>query len=197
MKKTLVLLLALSAILLTGCGDTGKVADNNLYYEMSGPSMNPLIKEGDKITAQKTDNLKRGDIVVYTNPYDKEQRHVHRIVGLPGETIKLVDGNVTVINKENPKGMQLDEPYLSNAVRDQTMPGVNKQDTFELPENGYFMLGDNRGTSLDSRECFKAVVKEAMSESIVDGGCKAEGARFYITKDDILGVVINIENKKS
>lgn len=97
---------------------------------------------------------KRGDIIVFRPPRNKDEFFIKRIIGLPGETVKLKNGDVYIFNKEKPEGFKLDEKYLSFTNQGNTMPlgGIS---LFEVPADQYFALGDNRVASSDSRSCFK------------------------------------------
>ena len=81
----------------------------------------------------------RGDIVVFQRDNEDEKYYIKRIIGLPGDLIEIVAGH-TYVN-----GELLDEPYLAEKPDD----SVNL--SFEVPEGSYFMMGDNRNNSYDSR----------------------------------------------
>lgn len=88
----------------------------------------------------------RGEIVVFHSPYNWHDYYIKRIIGLPGERIVIKNGEVYVYNQEFEYGMKLDETdYLSAAVK---TPG---QVDLKLGDNEFFVLGDNRNSSLDSR----------------------------------------------
>ncbi|HCH00229.1 MAG TPA: signal peptidase I [Actinobacteria bacterium] len=88
----------------------------------------------------------RGDIVVLRYPRDPSQFFIKRIVGLPGEKIDIQSGAVTIYNNENPDGLTLDESmYLDTHVR------TTGSGPIQLGSDEYFVLGDNRPASLDSR----------------------------------------------
>lgn len=87
----------------------------------------------------------RGDIVVFHYPQDPSQHFIKRVIGLPGETVEVKEGKVKVYNDTHPNGMILDETaYLT---QDFTAGSV----TVTLKPEEYFLLGDNRAVSLDSR----------------------------------------------
>lgn len=85
----------------------------------------------------------RGDVVVFKYPYDKKRYFIKRIIALPGETIQFKGNDVIIKNKENPKGFTLDEPYIEHDVVG------NKSVT--LSDDEFFVMGDNRPASSDSR----------------------------------------------
>lgn len=101
----------------------------------------------------------RGDIIVFKPPHDNEDFYIKRIIGLPGEKIKLQNGKVVLFNEQYQSGYTLPEEYLNEDNKNQTFPLPSSQivTTYEVPENMYFVLGDNRKHSTDSRTCFKGV----------------------------------------
>lgn len=84
----------------------------------------------------------RGDVVIFKFPDDPEQKiyYVKRVIGLPGETVNVVDGKVYINDSDTP----LDEPYLPEPMEGSYGP-------YTVPEGCYFMMGDNRNNSLDAR----------------------------------------------
>jgi len=86
----------------------------------------------------------RGEIVVFRYPRDPSQYFIKRIVGLPGETVEVIDGHVVVYNDIYPNGIILEEAYLDDSVTE----GKKK---VTLGTTEYYVLGDNRDESLDSR----------------------------------------------
>ena len=97
----------------------------------------------------------RGDIVVFRPPTDMAKYYVKRVIGMPGDTMVVRDGYL-FLRDENKGDIRLEESYLSgiNAGKTYRYP-VNSGDTseeiFSVPEGQYFLLGDNRQGSLDSR----------------------------------------------
>ncbi|MBI3273755.1 MAG: signal peptidase I [Candidatus Colwellbacteria bacterium] len=88
----------------------------------------------------------RGDTIVFRYPLNTSQYFIKRIIALPGETIKISDGKVHIFNGQNPEGFLLDEPYLENAIHS-THPASEVM----LGKDEFFVLGDNRDFSSDSR----------------------------------------------
>ena len=85
----------------------------------------------------------RGEVIVFEYPNDPDKYFIKRIIGLPGETVAINNSQVTIINKENPEGFTLAEPYV-------TLP-KNENFRANLNDKEYFVMGDNRASSSDSR----------------------------------------------
>lgn len=119
-------------------------------FIVSGPSMDPTFVTGqylivDQLT-YKFHNPKRNDVIVFRYPNNPKVFYIKRIIGLPGETVSVNSGKVTITNKENPNGFELNEDYISKIHR------VSDTFTITLTENDYFVMGDNRAESSDSRQ---------------------------------------------
>lgn len=90
--------------------------------------------------------LNRGDVIVFRYPKNRSQFFIKRIIGLPGEKMGIKDNRTTIYNSENPEGLVLDEKsYLSEDTH------TSGELILELNENEYFVMGDNRMFSSDSR----------------------------------------------
>jgi signal peptidase I len=118
-------------------------------FVVNGASMDPTFSTGqflivDRLT-YRFDEPKRGDVVVFKYPKDPGLYFIKRIIGLPGETVVLKDGVVTVINKDNPEGFILSEKYIDPIHRS------HEFSTYVVGPEEYFVMGDNRGQSSDSR----------------------------------------------
>ena len=107
--------------------------------EIYGSSMSPTLENGEIVVSIKTDNLKKGDICCF---YYNNQILVKRVIGTAGDVISIEkDGTVTVNDKV------LDEPYIKEKIEDES----DIQYPYTVPERALFVLGDNRETSVDSR----------------------------------------------
>ncbi|MFH0814608.1 MAG: signal peptidase I [Candidatus Falkowbacteria bacterium] len=117
-------------------------------FYVKGASMEPNFFDHEYLIINeigyRIDDPQRGDIVVFKYPKDQSQYFIKRIVGLPGEKIEVKDGHVYIYKDE--KKYLLDETqYLPTDVR------TNGDYGWQLAENEYYVLGDNREFSLDSR----------------------------------------------
>lgn len=119
-------------------------------FVVSGSSMLPNYHNGDYLIIDRLSYLRgepvRGDVIVMRFPKDNDQFFIKRIIGLPGETVKLVSGDVVITNSKHPEGLVLKEPYLGSGVQT-----LGKSDPVTLGSGEYFVLGDNRTASSDSR----------------------------------------------
>ncbi len=116
-------------------------------FLVSGSSMEPNFFSGEylliNVLKYKISDPQRGDVVVFKT--DKRGVFlIKRVIGLPGETVEIKDGKVIIYNSENPKGFVLKENYLKESFT----PGEMK---ITLKKDEYFVLGDNRRYSYDSR----------------------------------------------
>lgn len=117
-------------------------------------SMENTILPGDDLIglrfSYKLSDPKRGDIIIFDFPDNEEEKYVKRIIGLPGETVYIEDAKVYINGSEEP----LEEPYLKELWTKSTGPFY-----FEVPEDSYFVMGDNRNNSYDSRYWTNTFVK--------------------------------------
>lgn len=119
-------------------------------FIVSGSSMVPNYHNReyliiDKVTYRQREPL-RGDVLVLRYPKDPSQYFIKRVIAVPGETVKIDQGSVYIYSEENPKGTKLDEKYLPNQ-------GITfgSSEPVTLGADEYFVLGDNRLASSDSR----------------------------------------------
>jgi signal peptidase I len=118
-----------------------------------GFSMVPTLHDNDYVLATKVDlrftSPTRGDIVILKDPFDNSQDFVKRVIALPGERLRIRNGQVFI------NGRQLDEPYLPKNdpwVSNANWPTDNAEPNGSLiPPDHYFVMGDNRNHSSDSR----------------------------------------------
>lgn len=124
--------------------------------EVPSGSMENTIMTGDRVIGSRLsyrfDDPERGDIAIFRFPDNEKIYYVKRIIGLPGETVDIVDGQVYITGTDG-ETTQLEESYL----REPMVPEAPMH--FEVPEDCYFMMGDNRNYSLDARRWQNTYVK--------------------------------------
>ncbi len=116
-------------------------------FIVSGSSMVPTFEDGEYLIideiSYRLNNPQRDDVVVFRYPNDTKKFFIKRIIGLPNETVDIKDNTITITNPEHPKGFTLDQSYIKNSA--------NGNIHFELKDDEYFVMGDNRSASSDSR----------------------------------------------
>lgn len=109
--------------------------------QVEGSSMNPGLENGQRVLVVKASywfgEPQRGDVIIFQSPRDPGRTLVKRVIGMPGEWVEIRDGTVYIDD------IPLDEPYVQ---------GTNRAyGPMQVPEDSYFVLGDNRNNSTDSR----------------------------------------------
>lgn len=119
-------------------------------HKVSGSSMVPNFHDADFIITNKLatrlSEPVRGEVVILQDPLDKNFVFIKRIIGLPTDTLKISDGNVYINNN------LLKEPYLPQGIITRGQSFLRDDKEIIIPEGNYFVMGDNRGNSSDSRE---------------------------------------------
>ena len=133
-------------------------------HKVSGNSMVPTFHNGDYILTDKVTyrftNPQRGDIIVLKNPRNENQDFIKRVVAFPGDSIKVEDGQLYI------NDLLVQELYLTPNT--QTNPGNFLQDSrkVKVGPNQFFVFGDNRDASSDSRE-WGAITKEEIVGRVI------------------------------
>ena len=113
-----------------------------LPVKVVGVAMEPALNDGDRVLINRNPaEFSRGDIVLFHSPEHRTMSYLKRIVGLPGETIEIREGKVFI------NGRPLEEPYV-DPLNNQDVSGVKE---IKIPTGSYYVLGDNRVNSADSR----------------------------------------------
>jgi signal peptidase I len=117
-------------------------------FIVSGASMKETFHNGEYLIVDQIsyhlNSPERGDVVVFRYPKDPSKFFIKRIIGVPGDTITVEGSSVSIVNEANPGGFTLNEPYIKSMKPNVTI-------TEELGEREYFVMGDNRDESSDSR----------------------------------------------
>lgn len=116
-------------------------------FVVSGDSMYPTFHDKEYLIVDEISYIlgepNRGDVVIFRYPNDPKRFFIKRVIGLPNEEISIDKNTVTIINKENPQGFSLTEPYINE--------NFDFSGTYKTSDKEYFVLGDNRNRSSDSR----------------------------------------------
>ncbi len=116
-------------------------------FVVSGNSMHPTFENADYLIVDKLsyrmNEPKRDEIIIFRYPKDESKLFIKRVIGLPNETVDIKGSKVTITSEKNKEGFTLDEPYVKNISNDVTH--------IELKGDEYFVMGDNRSGSSDSR----------------------------------------------
>ena len=119
-------------------------------FTVSGASMYPTLHNGDRMVLSKVEDVHRFDVVILKAP-DEDVEYIKRVIGMPGDTVEMKNG-VLYIN-----GKKVDQPFINTEalakqtvfIDDFTLESLTGE--AKVPEGKYFVLGDNRGVSKDSR----------------------------------------------
>lgn len=118
-------------------------------FIVSGASMDPTFASGQYLVVDQLsydfEKPKRGEVIIFRYPNDPQTFFIKRIIGLPGEILSMDNGKVSIVNNENPNGFQLDEKYITKSHQTSDTFNIN------LGPTEYFVMGDNRPQSSDSR----------------------------------------------
>lgn len=118
-------------------------------FLVSGASMEPNFSTGNYLLIDEVTYRirppERGEVVVFKYPNDPSVYYIKRIIGLPGERVIVKDGEVKIINEQNPDGLKIEEVYLDTTLK--TLGNIDST----LNTDEYFVMGDNRSFSYDSR----------------------------------------------
>ena len=116
--------------------------------QIAGTSMEPSLNDGDIVLLVKTDNLKSGDLCAF---YYSNKILIKRIIATPGDYIWIESDGTVFLN-----GEPLDEPYVS----EKALGECDVEFPYQVPENSYFVMGDKRETSIDSRSSVIGCIAE-------------------------------------
>ncbi|MDB5254257.1 MAG: signal peptidase signal peptidase [Parcubacteria group bacterium] len=132
-------------------------------FIVDGASMDPTFATGQYLVVDEVTyhfhTPARGSVLIFKYPNDTSKYFIKRVIGLPGETVKINNGIVTIINAAHPEGITLDEPYIVYKKADSS--------TLTLSNDEYFVMGDNRLGSADSRLWGPVPTKDIVGRPIV------------------------------
>ena len=116
--------------------------------QIAGTSMEPSLKDGDIVLLMKTDDLQSGDLCAF---YYSNKILIKRIIATPGDHIWIESDGTVFLN-----GQSIEEPYVS----EKALGECDVEFPYQVPENNYFVMGDKRETSIDSRSSVIGCVAE-------------------------------------
>ncbi len=147
-------------------------------FYVRGASMEPNFHDYEYLIideiSYRFNEVERGEVIVFRYPKHPQEYFIKRVIAVPGETVKIKNGLVYVYNQENPRGFILDENYLPNNTKTHGLEGKE----VELKEDEYFVLGDNRDSSKDSRS-FGAVNKSFIIGKVWIRGWPLDKAEIF------------------
>jgi signal peptidase I len=112
---------------------------------VEGTSMLPMLEDQDRLfinkLAYRVGEIHRGDVVVFLYPHDHEKSYIKRVIALPGDALRIDHGEVYV------NGARVEEPYVPRQFEDD-----RSQPEMTVPQHEYFVMGDHRSVSSDSRD---------------------------------------------
>ncbi len=117
-------------------------------FIVSGASMAPNFASSDYLIVDEISyrfhTPQRGDVIIFHPPVDMSTYYIKRVIGIPGDNVSVKNGVVTIKNKQYPNGIILNEPYI-------TKDTLSEDKDVDVPAGEYFVMGDNRPESFDSR----------------------------------------------
>ncbi|GEK89765.1 signal peptidase I [Alkalibacterium putridalgicola] len=131
---------------------------------VEGASMEPTLHDGDRLILNKVGDIDRFDVIVFPSPEDNDKQFIKRVIGLPGDEITFTDQTLYI------DGETIEEDYIDlSGVSESDLQSLNSNFSLasiegveEVPEDAYFVLGDNRVNSKDSRS-FGFIEKDSVT----------------------------------
>lgn len=138
-------------------------------FYVKGASMEPNFHDREYLIideiSYRFEEPRRGQVIVFRYPRDPQEYFIKRIIALPGEEVQIKDGQIIIFNEENPSGFTLSEDYLPDNLATYNQ----SEEKLAIGPDEYFVLGDNRNASKDSRS-FGAVDKSFLTGKVLFRG---------------------------
>ena len=124
---------------------------------VDGPSMEPSYQHNNRVVVSKVSywfgDIERGDVIVFPAPPNPNEDYIKRVIGLPGDVIKVENGSVLV------NGETINEPYIN-------APPISNMRETQVPEDMVFVMGDNRNVSSDSRSWGPLLIDDIIGKAV-------------------------------
>lgn len=150
-------------------------------FQINGQSMYSSYYDKEFIIVDRlsyrVSDIERGDVIVF-KPHTNQSKeyYLKRIIGIPGDTVRIEEGKVSIKSQWSDEFQELDEVYLDKTNKWYTfVGGTDSREDYHVPKGEYFVLWDNRNHSTDSRQCF--------------AGCSIPGSTNFVKARDITGKV--------
>lgn len=151
-------------------------------FYVKGSSMEPTFSNYEYLIIDELsyhfNDPQRGQVVVFRYPRDPQEHFIKRVIGLPGETVQIKDNHIYIYNEEYPNGYILKENYLSEDV----VTFANNENLIKLGADEYYVLGDNREASQDSR-FFGPVKRSFITGKVWIRGFPLDRLDIFTSKD--------------
>jgi signal peptidase I len=151
-------------------------------FIVDGPSMEPTFRTGQYLIVSRVNYLfgspERGDIIVFHYPNDPDEDYIKRVIGLPGDLVEIRDRQVYI------NGERLDEPYINEPCD----AGRCRDSRWQLDDDEYFVMGDNRNHSSDSRAFGPVNIRFIVGEALI---------RYFPIRDWGLLTHVGYDNNRS
>jgi signal peptidase I len=122
-------------------------------FIVDGSSMLPNFENNEYLLVEKISyhfkEPSRGDVIVFHPPGQADENYIKRVIGLPNETVEIKDNKIYIFNSDHPSGVEISEPFIPSDFQTLT---EQKDTKYKVGPDEFFVLGDNREHSSDSRE---------------------------------------------
>ncbi len=127
--------------------------------------------------------IKRGEVIVFRYPRNPQEYFIKRVIALPDESIEIKEGDVYIYNDKNPQGVLIEEPYLDEKY----LSNYSSEERISLSSEEFYVLGDNRSSSMDSRN-FGPLNEDFITGRVFLRGLPISRAAFFSEKPTYEGL---------
>jgi signal peptidase I len=156
-------------------------------FYVRGASMEPNFHNHEYLIVDQISyrfrEIKRGEVIVFRYPHNPQEYFIKRVIALPSESIEIREGDVYIYNNNNPHGILIEEPYLDEKY----LSNYSSEEKINLSSEEFFVLGDNRSSSMDSRN-FGPLNQEFITGRVFLRGLPISRAKLFSEKTIYKGV---------